>query len=96
MSPEYESSAVLLRRAALQHGLAGQAALEGEFVPRAKVFLQLGDCPAQRRLGDRQRLRGAAEMQPARHFAEVGELAQGKRKLMLSGHHRGLKEYFRL
>jgi len=39
MSPEYESSAVLLRRAALQHGLAGQAALEGEFVPRAKVFL---------------------------------------------------------
>ena len=39
MSPEYESSAVLLRRAALQHGLAGQAALEGEFVLRAKVFL---------------------------------------------------------
>ena len=39
MSPEYEASAILLRRAALQHGLAGQAALEGEFVPRAKVFL---------------------------------------------------------
>ena len=39
MSPEYESSSVLLRRSALQHGLAGQAALEGEFVPRAKVFL---------------------------------------------------------
>jgi len=39
MSPEYESSSVLLRRAALQHGLAGQAALEGEFVPRAKLFL---------------------------------------------------------
>lgn len=39
MSPEYEASAVLLRRAALQHGLAGQAALEGEFVPRARAFL---------------------------------------------------------
>ena len=39
MSPEYESSSVLLRRSALQHGLAGQAALEGEFVPRAKAFL---------------------------------------------------------
>ena len=39
MSPEYESSSVLLRRSALQHGLAGQAALEGEFVPRAKLFL---------------------------------------------------------
>lgn len=39
MSPEYESSSVLLRRSALQQGLAGQAALEGEFVPRAKAFL---------------------------------------------------------
>jgi [protein-PII] uridylyltransferase len=40
MSPEFESSAVRLRRAALQHGLAGQAALAGEVVPRAKLFLQ--------------------------------------------------------
>jgi [protein-PII] uridylyltransferase len=40
MSPEFESSAVRLRRAALTHGLAGQAALAGEVVPRAKQFLQ--------------------------------------------------------
>ena len=40
MSPEFESSAVRLRRAALHHGLAGQAALAGEVVPRAKLFLQ--------------------------------------------------------
>jgi [protein-PII] uridylyltransferase len=40
MSPEFESSAVRLRRAALHHGLAGQAALVGEVVPRAKLFLQ--------------------------------------------------------
>lgn len=40
MSPEFESSAILLRKAALQQGLAGQAALEGEIVPRAKVFLR--------------------------------------------------------
>ena len=40
MSPEFESSAVRLRRAALTHGLAGQAALTGEVVPRAKQFLQ--------------------------------------------------------
>ncbi|MFM7241891.1 MAG: nucleotidyltransferase domain-containing protein, partial [Opitutia bacterium] len=40
MSPEFESSAVRLRRAALTHGLAGQAAQAGEVVPRAKQFLQ--------------------------------------------------------
>ncbi|MCE2683968.1 MAG: hypothetical protein LW857_02155 [Verrucomicrobiae bacterium] len=40
MSPEFESSAVRLRRSALQHGLAGQAAQEGPVVPRAKAFLQ--------------------------------------------------------
>jgi len=40
MSPEFESSAVRLRRAALQHGLAGAAALDGELVPRVKAFLQ--------------------------------------------------------
>ena len=40
MSPEFESSAVRLRRAALTHGLAGQAALAGEVVPRVKQFLQ--------------------------------------------------------
>ncbi len=39
MSPEFETSAVRLRRAALTHGLAGQAALAGEVVPRAKQFL---------------------------------------------------------
>ena len=39
MSPEFESSAVLLRRSALQHGLAGAAALEEDFVTRAKLFL---------------------------------------------------------
>jgi [protein-PII] uridylyltransferase len=39
MSPEFESASVNLRRSALQHGLAGEASLEGEFVPRAKVFL---------------------------------------------------------
>ena len=39
MSPVSETYAVQLRRAALQNGLAGQAALEGEIVPRAKAFL---------------------------------------------------------
>lgn len=39
MSPLFETSAVQLRRAALQHGLAGQAVLEGELVPRARAFL---------------------------------------------------------
>ena len=41
MSPEFESAAVTLRRSALQHGLAGEAALEGEFLPRAKLFIQV-------------------------------------------------------
>jgi [protein-PII] uridylyltransferase len=39
MSPDFATAAVRLRRAALTHGLAGQAALEGEVVPRAKAFL---------------------------------------------------------
>ena len=39
MSPESESAAVNLRRSALQNGLAGEAALDGEFLPRAKAFL---------------------------------------------------------
>jgi [protein-PII] uridylyltransferase len=39
MSPEFDSSTVRLRQSALQHGLAGQAAQEGEVVPRAKAFL---------------------------------------------------------
>ena len=66
MSPEYEASAILLRRAALQHGLAGQAALEGEFVPRAKVFLaearelQLAAHRADVRGGEVARLRSDA------------------------------------
>ena len=69
------------RLASLQQHLAGRSqfdpAARAVEEPRAKVFLQLGDCPAQRRLGDRQRLRGATKMQPSRHLAEVGELAQG-------------------
>lgn len=39
MTTDSSTAAVQLRRAALQHGLAGQAALEPEFVPRAKAFL---------------------------------------------------------
>lgn len=39
MSPEFENSAILLRKAALHQGLAGPAALEGEIIPRAKAFL---------------------------------------------------------
>lgn len=66
MPPDYESSSVLLRRAALQHGLAGQAALEGEFVPRAKAFLaearaiQLAAHRAGVRAGSVARLRADA------------------------------------
>lgn len=39
MSPESSSAAVRLRHCALQQGLAGEAALEGELIPRAKAFL---------------------------------------------------------
>jgi len=66
MPSDYESSAILLRRAALQHGLAGAAALEGEFVPRAKAFLaearelQLAAHRAGARGGDVARLRSDA------------------------------------
>ncbi|MEY4006238.1 MAG: hypothetical protein RLZZ221_2334 [Verrucomicrobiota bacterium] len=88
------------RLASLQQQLAGRSQFDPTArtveEPRAKVGLQLGHRPAQRRLGDRQRLRGATKMQPARHLAEVGELAQGERVLMLYRHHRRLKRYFRL
>lgn len=40
MSPEFASSTDKLRRAALQHALAGEAALQGEIIPRAKLFLE--------------------------------------------------------
>ena len=40
MSPEFASSTDKFRRAALQHALAGEAALQGEIIPRAKLFLE--------------------------------------------------------
>ena len=39
MSLEFETTSAQLRRLALQHGLAGVAAAEGEIVPRLKSFL---------------------------------------------------------
>ncbi|MEI6597781.1 MAG: hypothetical protein WCL22_01940 [bacterium] len=39
MSPEFETTSAQLRQLALQHGLAGVAAAEGEIVPRIKTFL---------------------------------------------------------
>ena len=40
MSPAFATFSVSLHRAALQHSLAGEAALGGEIVPRAKLFLE--------------------------------------------------------
>lgn len=55
--------------------------------------LQLGDGPAQGGLGDGEDLSGLAEMELAGDLAEVNEVAQFKRELILARHHRGLNKY---
>src|SRR5688572_26479407 len=60
-------------------GSAQEVALERRF--------ELRDGAAQRRLSNRECLRGFSKMQLPRHFAEVNQVAQFEWKLILARHH---------
>ena len=60
----------------------------------AQGGLELGDLPAERRLGERQAFGGAPEMQVVGDLPEINEVAQFEGKLILARHQRELNKYF--
>ncbi len=76
----------LLDKRGARRGQLHPAAGAGE-QPGAKGRLQLRDLAAERGLGDRERLGGLPEMEPASDLAEIDEVAQLERELILPGHH---------
>ena len=85
---------------AFQQSPAGRSQLD--LAPRAveqvhaQRRLQLRNAAGERRLRHGERLRRLAEMQLPRHLAEVNEVPEFERILILTRHHRTRNKYFRL